>query len=196
MIAMKNMRVNSVADALMSIYTQFGIPLRMRFDQSTVNMGHLMTALRERLCIQECPAAVHVHRASCIAERHIRTASEALRKFLPTNRKTWDINLKYLTWALNETVSETTGFAPSELLFGRLGRGPLHILRDWWTAGQPTIPQGKKDVITYLEELRQTLQTASEIASDSAEQQQQRMKEKHDEHCTDRTLTVGQEVLL
>lgn len=196
MIAMKNMRVDSVADALMSIYTQFGVPLKCRFDQSTVNMGHLMTALRARLGIQACPAAVHVHRASCIAERHIRTASEALKKFLPTCRKSWDINLKYLTWALNETVSEATGFAPSELLFGRLGRGPLHVLRDWWICGQPAIPANKKDVLTYLDDLRQTLQTASDIAQSNADKQQDRMKAYYDRQCTDRTLTVGQEVLL
>jgi hypothetical protein len=97
---------------------------------------------------------------------------------------------------MNETISDVTGFAPSELLFGRLNRGPLHILRDWWEAGQPQMPTSNKDAAAYLDELRQTLQTVSDIAQDNTETQQARMKQWHDRHCTDRTLTVGQEVLL
>ena len=196
MVPMKNMRVASVADALMTIYCAYGVPVRTRFDQSTVNTGHLMTALRDRLGIQSCPAAIHTHRASCISERHIRTAETALRKFLPSCRRDWDVKLKYLTWAMNETKSDVTGFAPSELLFGRLSRGPLHILRDWWVAGQPELPAGRTDVVTYLETLRQTLQTASEIAHCNTEQQQDRMKENYDRQSTERALSEGQEVLL
>jgi hypothetical protein len=198
-IPMKNLKTETTINALMSIWTRMGFPKKARFDQSSANMSKLMTALMDKLGIEGCPSAVYLHHTSGLAERHIKTVSAMVRKFLPTCPRNWDNLVPILQMAINDTVCETTGLTPTEVLHGRRLRGPLTILtilREIWVNGQPELPQSSKNIISYLNELRQTLQTAAEIAQKTADSQQTKMKFYYDQHATDRRLVAGQKALL
>jgi hypothetical protein len=131
-----------------------------------------------------------------MAERHIRTVATAVKKFLPTCPRNWDNLVPILQMALNDTVCETTGLTPTEILYGRRLRGPLTVLHEIWVNGEPELPGPNKNVISYLNELRQTLQTACNIAQTTADSQQARVKRYYDRDATDRRLVVGQKALL
>ena len=195
-IPMKNLKTETTIDALMSIWTRVGFPKKARFDQSSANMSKLMTALMDKLGIERCPSAVYLHHTSGLAERHIKTVSAMVRKFLPTCPRNWDNVVPILQMAINDTVCETTGLTPTEVLYGRRVRGPLSILREIWVHGQPELPHSSKNIISYLNELRQTLQTAADVAQKTAESQQTKMKHYYDQHATDRRFIAGQKALL
>jgi hypothetical protein len=195
-VPMKNLKTETTVNALMSIWTRVGFPKKARFDQSSANMSKLMTALMERLGIEGCPSAVYLHHTSGLAERHIKTVSAMVRKFLPTCPRNWDNLVPILQMAVNDTVCETTGLTPTEILTGRRLRGPLTILREIWVNGELELPQSSKNVLSYLNELRQTLQTAADIAQKTADSQQTKMKFYYDKHATDRRFVEGQKALL
>jgi hypothetical protein len=195
-VPMKNLKTDTTINALMSIWTRVGFPQRARFDQSSANMSKLMTALREKLGIESCPSAVYLHHTSGLAERHIKTISTMVKKFLPTCPRNWDNLIPILQMAINDTVCETTGLTPVEILYGRRMRGPLTILREIWINGKPELPDPGKNVISYLQELRQTLQLASDIAQNNAAIQQEKMKYYYDKQSTDRHFVAGQKALL
>jgi len=70
-----------------------------------------------------------------------------------------------ISWALRESVNETTGVPPWLLTFGRLPRGPLAVLKVTWT-GEKDVPLSLgKGVVEYLRELRERLGDAERYAS-------------------------------
>ena len=195
-VPLKNMKTDTIIDALIGIWTRVGFPQRARYDQSTANMSKLMHAMRERLGIEGCPSSVYLHHTSGLAERHIKTVGVMVKKFLPSFPRNWDRLIPILQMSINDSVCETTGFTPTELLYGRRVRGPLTILHEIWVNDDSAFLGKEKNVITYLNELRKTLQTASDIAQETTEKQQTKMKRYYDHYAKDKQFVAGQKALL
>jgi len=68
-------------------------------------------------------------------------------------------------WALREVLNETTGAAPYLLVYGRMPRGPLALLRETWM-GDRELPVGfGKKAEKFLEELKDYLMSAQKYAT-------------------------------
>jgi len=77
-----------------------------------------------------------------------------------------------MVWALREVPNATTGVSPYMLVYGRVPRGPLAVLKETW-AGERELPPGLgKPVEEYLQDLRDKLGTAAQYAMDHARKQQ------------------------
>ena len=75
-------------------------------------------------------------------------------------------------WALREVPNATTGVSPYMLVYGRVPRGPLAVLKETW-AGERELPPGLgKPVEEYLQDLRDKLGTAAQYATDHSGKQQ------------------------
>jgi len=76
-------------------------------------------------------------------------------------------------WALREVPNETTGVAPYLLVYGRMPRGPLAILREAWM-GDRELPVGfGKKAEEFLEELIENLMSAQKYATEHAKRSQE-----------------------
>ena len=65
-----------------------------------------------------------------MVERYHRTLNTALAIFANENHRTWDTDLKYILFALRNTVSEVTKYTPSELTYGRKMRMPYNLFKE------------------------------------------------------------------
>ncbi|GBM44267.1 hypothetical protein AVEN_23324-1 [Araneus ventricosus] len=74
-------------------------------------------------------------------ERWNKTLKERLSKNIQAHGNDFDIHLPYLLFAYREVPHSTTGLSPYQLVYGRLPRGPLALMRDFWT-GKRNIPLG------------------------------------------------------
>jgi len=195
-VALKNLRADAIIAGLMGIWCRTGFPAKAVFDQSTSNMSNIFSELRNRLGIESCPSAVYLHHSSGQAEIAIKTVENMIKKFLPTCPRNWDKLLPILQMAINDSVNETVGLAPTEILYGHRLRGPLRILRETWINEDAFEPGQSKTVTEYLQDLHETLRNASDIAQRNSDSQQVRMKRIYDRQSTDRRLVAGQRVLL
>ena len=85
-----------------------------------------------------------------------------LKAFIETEKRNWENLLPY--FGSRKTSYQTPfGEAPSTLCFGTAFSGPLEMLRNVWTNGEPTNVGLKKPVMQYLTELRNKLQTVNEL---------------------------------
>ncbi|GBM08847.1 hypothetical protein AVEN_57403-1 [Araneus ventricosus] len=66
-------------------------------------------------------------------EKWNKTLKEMLSKNIQDHRNNWDIHLPYLLFAYREVRHSTTGLSPYQMVYGRLTRGPLALMRDFWT---------------------------------------------------------------
>ncbi len=55
-----------------------------------------------------------------------------LKTYCTESEKEWDEGLPLLLFSLRETVQESLGFSPAELVFGHTVRGPLKLLKENW----------------------------------------------------------------
>lgn len=91
-----------------------------------------------------------------------------------------------------ESVQDSTGFSPVELVFGYTVRGPLHLLREK-NMSKTTSPSS--DVLSYVSNFRERLHKACEATCMALSTAQGKMKQKFDKKSVRRDFQVGEEVL-
>ena len=57
-----------------------------------------------------------------------------LHAYCTENNRDWDQGVHLLLFAARESVQESLGFSPFELVFDRTVRGPLRLLKETWLA--------------------------------------------------------------
>ena len=105
-----------------------------------------MKDLYKLLGIQEIQTTPYHPQGDGMVERFNGTLKQMLRKILPDWEGQWDKAVLYILGEYISTPNETTGFTPSELLFGRQIRGPLQALTEKWTAETSST----QNVVTYV----------------------------------------------
>ena len=53
-----------------------------------------------------------------------------IRSYCFGTKKDWDEGIHFLLFAVRESVQESLGFSPFELVFGHTVRGPLKLLKE------------------------------------------------------------------
>lgn len=92
--------------------------------------------------------------------------------------------------AAREVVQESTGFSPSELVFGHKVRGPLAILQDGLKTAEPPV-----NMIDYANGFHRRLHLAVKMASEHLTAVQSKMKRMYDRRAEPRVFCPGDQVL-
>ena len=111
-----------------------------------------------------------------------------LRKTATEEGKDWDRLLPYLLFAYREVPQASTGFSPFELLYGRIVRGPLDILKESWEAST----RSTEGVVSYVLMVQERLEKLRENLQDAHNTQ----KEWYDRNARDREFRPGDQVLI
>ena len=80
-----------------------------------------------------------------------------LSHYVSSHQKDWDAFLPFLAWAMNTSKSETTGFMPFELVYGREPVQPINVIG---YDGHEKI----QDLAKYLWYIRNWVVNAKEVA--------------------------------
>ena len=65
-----------------------------------------------------------------VLERFHQTLKNMIRSYCFDTEKDWDEGIHLLLFAVRESVQESLGFSPFELVFGHTVRGPLKLLKE------------------------------------------------------------------
>ena len=94
-------------------------------------------------------------------------------------------------FASRNTIQESLGFSPAELVFGHCIRGPLNVLSEQWLS-EPS----QCNLLDYVVQFRERLHSAWSIAGTHLKQSQSRMKQWYDRKTKKRSFEPGDEVLV
>src|SRR6218665_1994980 len=75
-------------------------------------------------------------------------------------------------WAIREVPNATTGVAPYMLVYGRLPRGPLAVLKESWTGGINLPPRLGLQPKKYLQKMKENLEKAVVYANEYSKEKQ------------------------
>ena len=108
-----------------------------------------------------------------------------------TTEKDWDEGIHLLLFAVRESVQESLGFSPFELVFGHTVRGPLKLLKEKFLSQEDT----PLNLLQYVSDFRSKLLTACEAAKSNLKKAQGKMKQNFDKNTKERSFKSGDEVL-
>ena len=110
--------------------------------------------------------------------------------------KSWTKYLGYVLWALRELPTATTGVPPWLMIYCRLPRGPLAVLKENWCGLRDAPLSLGQTTVEYLNDLRQNLEIASSYATEHDKQEQQRYISSYNLRSRERSFNEGDQVLI
>ena len=116
-----------------------------------------------------------------------------LRKYCLESEKDWDEGVPLVLFAVRETVQESLGFSPAELVFGHTVRGPMKVLKEQFLSKGLS---ERDNVLDYVSRFRERLHGACALATEALASTQKRMKRRYDQTAVSRSLRPGDQVLV
>ena len=95
-----------------------------------------------------------------------------------------------LLFAVRESVQESLGFSPFELVFGHTVRGPLKLLKEKFLSDDDS----SLNLLQYVSDFKNRLSKACEAARSNLKSAQSKMKLHYDENAQDRNFEPGDKV--
>ncbi|GFS82324.1 retrovirus-related Pol polyprotein from transposon 17.6 [Trichonephila clavipes] len=161
----------SVTDALLNIFSRMGFPLEIQCDQGTSFTSALTTEFFERFGILVRQSSVY-HPQSNPVERLNRTLKRLLRVLCLDSGSECDKHLPSILLALRTVSHESTGYTPSELVYGKNLQTPETLVMEHWME-----PGEEGDLVTeYMFKLINRLKRCQEVAINKMEEMQVKRK--------------------
>ena len=132
-VPLKNIDTESVAEALLDVYSRVGVPEEVLSDLGTQFVSECMKEVTRLLSIKRLTTTPYHPICNGLVEKFNGTLKRMLRRLSSDQPRQWHRFINPLLFAYREAPQESTGFSPFELLYGRTVRGPIQILKELWT---------------------------------------------------------------
>ena len=189
---LRNQEAETVADALVNLFSRVGVARELLTDQGSNFMSDLMKQVCKLLTVNKICTTPYHPAANGLVENFNGVLKKMLKSYAQKQPSNWDKYIPYILFAYREVPNESTGFSPFELLYGRHIRGPLAILKEEWE--EPT--ESDNSVLSYLLETREKLKLMSDLARMNEKEAKQKQKTYYDKRARSRNFEVGQKVLV
>ncbi|KAK7113091.1 uncharacterized protein [Littorina saxatilis] len=193
-VALKDIRADTVAEALFEMWTRLGIPDEVITDQGTQFTSNLMKEVNQFLSIKHKMTTPFHPQANGLVERFNGTLKSMLRKLAIEQPVLWDTFIPALLFAYREAPQDSLGFSPFEMLYGKTIRGPMQVLRRAWT--DESVEGEQKTTAEYVVDLRNRIEETCEIAKENLAKSSQKQAGYFNRKTALRSIEVGKKVLL
>ena len=183
-----------VAEALIQVFSRVGIPKEIVSDRGTQLTSEIMQEIYHLVGIKPLFTSPYHPQTNGKVERMHLVLKTILKKICNLQPRDWHRFLPCALFALRELPSDSTGFSPGEILYGRQIRGPLAILQDIWTDRE--LSNEQQLTYTYVLELKEKLSDISDIVSSNLNEAMHKYKKHYDARSFPRKFLEGDEVLI
>ncbi|KAL0153620.1 hypothetical protein M9458_051100, partial [Cirrhinus mrigala] len=191
-VPLRTLKAHAIVKEVVKFCSTFGLPRVVQTDQSTNFTSKVFAqVLRELGVAHKMSSAYHPESQGALECFH-QTLKSMLRAYCLSTGKDWVEGLPMLMFAVRETVQESLGFSPAELVFGHTVRGPLKLLSEQLLSKDPV----SSNILDYVSAFRERLHKACEIAKSHLAPVQSKMKLRHDKTCIKRSFQPGELVLV
>ena len=152
-IPLRSIKTNTILKALIKFFTLFGLPKSIQSDQGTNFMAHAFQQVMNQLGIKQYKFSAYHLESQGALERFHQTLKTMIKMYCIENSKDWDEGVHLLLFAVRESVQESLGFSPFELVFGHTVRGPLLLLKEKWLDEEPEKISVLRYVATFKDRL-------------------------------------------
>ena len=190
-VPLRNITTKTVVQALTKFFTLVGLPKSIQSDQGSNFMSGIFQQAMHELKIKQYKSTAYHPESQGALERFHQTLKNMMGTYCLETEKDWDDGVHLLLFAARESVQESLGFNPFELVFGHNVRGPLNLLKDKLLSDSGM----SLDVSQYVADFRIKLSKACELAKKNLQSAQKCMKNQYDKNCVSRKFQPGDKVL-
>ena len=190
-IPLRNIKTKSIVKALIKFFTFVGLSKSVQSDQRSNFMSGIFQQVMHELGIKQYRSSAYQPESQGALERFHQTLKNMIRSYCFDTEKDWDEGIHLLLFAVIESVQESLGFSPFELVFGHSVRGPLKLLKEKFLSNDET----PLNLLQYVTDFRNRLSRACEVARSNLKKSQGKMKARYDNHVIDRKFKPGDKVL-
>ena len=190
-IPLRDISAKKIIQALVKFFTLVGLPQTLQSDQGSNFMSHVFQQVMYELGIEQKKSSAYHPQSQGAIERFHQSMKFMLKTYCHENDRDWDEGLPLVLFAARETMADSLGFSPFELVFGHTVRGPLKCLKEKLLS-----PQESTSLLEYVSSFRDRLYLAREHAKAHLESSQEQMKVWYDRRSRKRSFQPGDQVLL
>ena len=190
-VPLRNIKAPTIAKALIKFFTLFGLPQEIQSDQGSNFTSGLMQQVIHEIDAKQIVSSAYHPQSQGALERFHSTLKTMLRTFCHDNEKDWDEGVHLVLFAARESVQESLGFSPFELIFGHQVRGPLALLREQWANKDTHV-----SLLDYVARFKERLNNACALAKENLHSAQTKMKKWYDKKARARQFKPGDQVLV
>ena len=190
-IPLRNIKAKTISNALLKFFTTFGLPKCVQSDQGSNFMSNLFQQVLYELDIRQVSSSAYHPESQGALERFHQTLKTMMKTYCFENEKEWDEGVHFLLFAARESVQDSLGFSPFQLVFGHEVRGPLKMLKEKWLDDVTEV-----NLLDYVSSFKARLTNAYEVARANLTKAQQKMKTLFDKTSEKREFSPGDQVLV
>ena len=191
-IPLRNINAKTIIKALTKFFTLVGLPKAVQSDQGSNFMSGIYTQVMHELGINQYKSSAYHPESQGALERFHQTLKNMIRAYCFDTEKCWDQGVHFLLFAVRESVQESTGFSPFQLVFGHAVRGPLKLLKEKILCEEDK----PLNLLQYVTEFKAKLAKACELARSNLISAQKIMKQRYDKKTVERKFQPGDKVLV
>ena len=189
-IPLRNTKTKTIVKALVKFFTFVGLPRSVQSDQGSYFMSGIFQQVMHELGIKQYKSSAYHPESQGALERFHQTLKNMIRFYCFDTEKDWDEGIHLLLFAARESVQESLGFSPFELVFGHTVRGPLKLLKEKFLSDDDS----SLNLLQY--DFKNRLSKACEAAQSHLKSAQSIMKLRYDESAHDKILNLETRYLL
>ena len=193
-VALPDIKTETVAEALVEIYSRIGIPSEILTDMGSQFTSTVMREVSRLLSIKQLMTTPFHPICNGLIEHFHSTLKLMLKRLCSERPKDWDRYLAATLFAYREAPHESTKFSPFELMYGRTVRGPMEVLKELFT--KTGTDEEVKSTYQYVIDLKNRIRDTCELAHQHLSKASDRYKKYYDLRSRPRSLEVGDQVLV
>ena len=195
-VALPSQEAGTVARAVAEKWIcRWGAPFHLHSDQGRQFESQLFHDVMKWFGVKKTRATSFHAQSNGMVERLNKTIKQMLTIYTKDCPDRWDESLQFMCMAYNSSVHSTTGFSPFRLRCGEEMRLPIHVM-----TGDPNEEVSQESVVkdyrTYLDELKDNLKKAHDIARKVTRKNVKVYKDHYDVRASPREFQAGQPVWL
>lgn len=191
-IPLRNLKAKTIVKELIKFCSTFGLPRVIQTDQGTNFKSKLFEQVLNGISVNHAVSSAYHPQSQGALERFHQTLKSMMRAHCVESGKDWADDLPLLLFAIRETIQESLGYSPAELVFGHVVRGPLKLLSEQLVADNMSLVP----VADYVSSIRGRLRKVCERAKKNLADSQAEMKEYYDRKSVARSFQPGDSVLV
>ena len=106
---------------------KFGSPAAILSDQGRNFEAHEFNVFCLENGIKKIRTTPYHPQCNGLAERSVKTIKSMLATYVSEEHDDWDVKLSAVVFAYNNTIQSSTGYAPNQVIYGRLLPTPSDI---------------------------------------------------------------------
>ncbi|GFT49814.1 retrovirus-related Pol polyprotein from transposon 412 [Trichonephila clavipes] len=178
----------TVAEAVVQHWiSRYGVPLQLHSDQGRNFVSAVLKGVCELLGIDKTQTTPLHPQSDGMVERFNRTILNNLSLMVSKSQQDWDQKVPLFLLAYRSAVHETTGYSPSQMLFGRDLRLPCDLL-----FGRP--PDTPSSPEEYVQNLQARFEDVHNLARERINLRTEKMKTRYDTKATGHQFKEGDKV--